>query len=505
MWTPTIAVSETGDSARSSAPLFVRIAQAVSDDVLRGRLKQGARLPGARSLAATLGVSRDTVTAAYNELRAQGWVETKSARGVFVTTSIPDARPRRIAQTRRMRTGIPEAPGFRMDGAEATSGDSDADPIAIRQRRSAEQARAGKPLNLAWGVPDLREFPVAEYARALRRQLRVAGRSVLGYGDAQGHARLREELASMLSARRGLAATPADIVVVRGSQMGLALVARTLVTPGDVIAVEALGYRPAWAAFEAAGARLLHVPIDGDGLDVDALERHLKTRGVRAVYVTPHHQYPTTATLSPERRLRLLDAARRHRFAIIEDDYDHEVHYDGRPILPLASIDREGLVVYVGTMSKTLAPSLRIGYVVAPRQLTARIAALRRDLDRQGDLAVEAAVADLMADGTLRRHVFRTQRLYRQRRDAIVHALGAKLPGALTFNVPSGGMALWANATPAIDVDAWSERVARRGVLLRTGRTYMKDLRPLASLRLSFAALREDELREAVRHMAACV
>jgi len=486
-WTPAVSLDDRG----ARAPLFVRIAEAVSDDVRRGRLRRGARLPGARSLAKTLGVDRDTVTAAYRELRMQGWVEPRPARGVFVAASIPDAAPRRISPARRLRVGVPEEPGFAFDGRDEVDAASDDAPPG------------GGVIDFGNASPDLREFPVAEFARALRRQLRVCGPALLGYGDPQGHARLRAALAAMLSARRGLAAAADDVAVVRGSQMALVLVARAIVRPGDVVAVESLGYRPAWTAFEDAGARLLHLPVDEEGFDVDALEAALRRRTIRAVYLTPHHQYPTTVTLSAERRLRLLDAARRHRFAVVEDDYDHEVHYEGRPILPLASVDRDGLVVYVGTMSKTLAPSLRIGYVVAPRRLVRRIASLRRGLDRQGDFAVEAAVADLMEDGTVRRHLHRMQRLYRGRRDALAESLTAKLPDALSFRVPSGGMAMWARA--AADVEAWARRARGRGLVLTTGRACTSDLRPIPHLRLGFSSLREDEIREAVRRLAASV
>ena len=248
----------------------------------------------------------------------------------------------------------------------------------------------------------------------------------------------------MLAATRGLAAGPDDLLITRGSQMALELVARALVTPGDVVAVEAIGYVPARAAFALAGARLVPMPVDGQGLDVDALEALARRGPVRAVYLTPHHQYPTTVTLSPGRRLRLLEVARAHRIAVIEDDYDHEFHYDGRPVLPLASVDRAGVVVYVGTLSKILAPGLRIGYVVAPAPLLERLATLRAVLDTQGDPAIEDAVAELLEDGEVQRHVRRVRRIYRDRRDALADALRRDLAGHVSFDVPAGGVAFWA-------------------------------------------------------------
>lgn len=477
------------DHRDERTPLFVRIAHAVARDVRRGRLRLGERLPGARALAQTLGVDRDTVTAAYRELRAQGWIEVLPARGAFVTQAVPDARPQRVAPGRPPRGAIPHEPRFALEAGEGP----------------AHETAPKGVLDLANGVPDLRGFPLTEYARALRRQLRRGGTSLLRYGDPRGHARLRAALADMLSARRGIAGAADDLIVVRGSQMALDLVARALVRPGDAVLVEELGYRPAWAAFEAAGARLLHVPVDREGIDVAAVEAEFARRSVRAVYVTPHHQYPTTVTMSPARRLRLLDAARRHRVAIVEDDYDHEIHFDGRPVHPLASMDQDGVVVYVGTLSKTLAPALRIGYVVAPRRVVERLAAIRHRVDRQGDTVAEAAVADLLEEGAVQRHVWRMQRLYRGRRDALVEALGAHLARRIEFDVPSGGMALWARAAGGVDVERWARRSLERGVVLRTGRAFTHDRSPAPFLRLHFAALNEREIAEAVRRMSAAL
>jgi GntR family transcriptional regulator/MocR family aminotransferase len=215
------------------------------------------------------------------------------------------------------------------------------------------------------------------------------------------------------------------------------------------------------------------------------------------VYLTPHHQYPTMAVLAARRRLALLALARRHRFAIIEDDYDHEYHYEGRPILPLASADRGGCVVYVGTLSKVLAPGLRIGYVVAPRPLVERLAAIRALIDHQGDIAVEAAVAELMEDGELQRHVRRMRRVYHARRDALIDALRDQLGDAVSFDVPPGGMALWIHA-PDLDVDAWAARAKAAGVLFTPGRRVSFHGRATPYARLGYACVTEDEIRRAV-------
>jgi GntR family transcriptional regulator/MocR family aminotransferase len=222
---------------------------------------------------------------------------------------------------------------------------------------------------------------------------------------------------------------------------------------------------------------------------------------VRAVYLTPHHQYPTTRVLAPGRRLALLALAARHRLAIIEDDYDFEFHYEGRPILPLASADAAGHVIYVGTLSKLLAPGLRIGFMVAPAPLVARVTALRHGIDRQGDHAVEQAVAELIEDGELGRHARRARRAYHGRRDALAEALGKHLGKVLRFALPAGGMAVWAEA-PGVDVEVWAARALEEGVVVQAGGRFALAGPPPGALRIGFAAHDERTLAEGVRRLA---
>jgi len=307
----------------------------------------------------------------------------------------------------------------------------------------------------------------------------------------------------MLANTRGLSVAAGDVLVTRGSQMALALAARALVRPGDVVAVEQFGYRPAWEAFRGAGATVVPVAIDRDGIDVDALKRLASRTTLRAVYVTPHHQYPTTVTLKVARRLALLALARAARIAIIEDDYDHEFHYDGRPVLPLASADHGGLVVYIGTLSKILAPGLRLGYIVAPPAVLQSVGAIRSLLDIQGDLATEAAIATLMDDGELQRHVARVRRVYANRREILANSLRRTFGDGVEFTLGSGGMALWVRLRMSVDVEAWAQRSVERGVSWYTGRRYAFDGQPKPFARFSFAWLNERELPEAVRRMAA--
>ncbi len=463
----------------STAPIFRRIAAALAAEIARDRLRPGERLPSSRALSAQLGVSRKTVVAAYEELRSLRVVGADRSRGTFVAQR---PEPPSVTATRARAR-----PGFDLPEPEVPEpGDH----------------RGPGLLLLLGGVPELRFLPQIELSRAYRSALRSAGSSRLtDYADPQGDERLRIMLGDLLARVRGIPAPPRAICVVRGSQGGIYLAARALIRPGDLVAVEEYGFQPAWQALRLAGAQLCPVRVDGDGMDVDALDALAGERRLRAIYLTPHHQYPTTVSLAPARRRRLLDLARRQRLIVLEDDYDFDFHYDGKPILPLAAEDTAGVVVYFGTLSKSLAPGLRLGYVVAAPEVIARIAAYRFFVDRQGDHVLERAVALLLEDGVVQRHARRACVAYASRRDALCEALHRELP-TLVFTPPRGGMAVWAGA-PGIDVDAWAERARSRGVAFQTARRFTFDGAPRAHVRLGFAACNEKELAEAARRLAA--
>ncbi len=479
-------------AAASEQPTFARIAELISAEIRRGRLRPGDRLPGSRPLAEQLGVGRNTVVAAYAELASEGWLTTRAAGGSFISAELPELKPRRFGKR------APDVPAAATPGFDF-------------ERRSVDhvsETTRGE-FTLYGGVPDLRQFPTVALARAYRRALRGAGRATLDYTTPFGNPRLRAALANMIAATRALPASPEQILVTHGSQMALDLLARTLIRPGDRVGVEEIGYQAAWNAFRNAGATLVFLPLDKQGMDVTALEHALASGPLRCVCLSPHHQYPTTVSLSIARRLRLLELAAKHRFAIIEDDYDHEFHYDGRPLASLAGADRAGVVVYVGTLAKILAPGLRLGFIAAPRSLIETLGAVRVHVDRHGDSVTEQAVAELIEDGELGRHARRMRRIYHGRRDAFAELLTRHLGGALSFDVPAGGMALWVTASADIDTQGWLERAQQRGVAFATGRSYIapelnaQRARHYGScLRLGFARYDETELGTAVRRMA---
>ena len=477
------------DSA-SIEPLFLQLARVITSDVRRGRLPPGTPLPGSRTLAQTLSIHRNTVLAAYRELEAEGWIEALPRRGVFVSSALPDVTPQSFTRHWRKRLkGIKQVPLELRPGPEPREWRPDPKDALV----------------MNGGIPDVTLVPNELLARAYRRVLNNHARAVLSYGDPRGHEKLRTALAAMLAATRGLAITSDDLIVTRGSQMALDLVARSLLQAGDRVAVESFGYAPAWEAFRAAGAELIPVPVDEEGVRIDELKKQLMEGPIRGIYVTPHHQYPTTVVMTASRRLALLELARKHRFMIIEDDYHHEFHYDGRPVLPLASADESGVVAYIGSLSKVLAPGLRLGYLVAATPLLDRATTHRFYNDRQGDQITEAAVAELFEDGEVQRHIRRARRIYRTRRELLADELRRRLPDVVSFELPAGGMAIWTKVDRKVNVEAWAERARGRGVVFLTARSFSFDRRPRPYIRLGFAGLSENQIREAVKRMAAAL
>ena len=473
---------------RSSGRSCVQqIAQALRADIQRGRLRPGQRLPGSRTIAKTLGVHRQTVVSATDELIAEGWLVSTPASGTFVAgppQEAPKTRERTARPPRRMATRF---------AVPLTPGPDPELPLTVPEGA----------LLMSGSRPDLRLVPADLIGRVHRRVLRKHAPELLSYNHPAGLLDLRRELAAMLSATRGLAVDHEGILVTRGSQMALALTARALIRPGDAIAVEHPGYHAAWDAFRIAGAEIVPVPVDDHGFDVAALARLLQRRSIRAVYVTPHHQFPTTVTMTGPRRLELLQLAAGHRFAIIEDDYDHEFHYRGRPVLPIASSDAAGVVVYLGTLSKVLAPGLRLGFVAAPADLIAQLAAYRSHLDLQGDALLERTIAELLEGGLIQRHVRKVRRVYRSRLATIVAALRKHLAGFLRFQEPSGGTAIWVRTRDARTMVRWSRAAREHGVIFEPPGTFTLDGTPEAGTRLGFAPLDEDEIGQAVKRLAA--
>lgn len=479
----SMLLSQRVDASRGM-PLYLQLIHALIQEIQRGRLAPGTFLPSSRELAGALGVNRKTVVLAYEDLIAQGWLEAQGTRGTRVAASLPDVgldRKRTGADARGLpRIAEAEYP-FRDAGIPLPSQDWE--------------------LKLDEGSPDGRLFPPDTLVRAYRGAIQRAAReNRLLYGDPRGSARLRSAIAAMLRAQRGVMATADDICVTRGSQMAVFLAARILLQPGDVVLAEALAYRPALDAFRACGAEVVAVGLDRHGVDVDEVERLCRSRRIRAIFLTPHHQFPTTVALQPDRRLRLLELARQFAFAVIEDDYDHEFHFQSQPLLPLASYAPER-VIYVGSLSKLLLPALRIGYVAAPARVVDALAQQVLLVDTMGDTLTQDAAADLIDAGEIRRHVRRVSQVYARRRQAFAQVLREELGGLADFDLPDGGLAFWLRFRAPELLERIERRAPALGLWLAPSRAYATRADAPRGLRLGFASLTEREAREAVRRL----
>ncbi len=353
-------------------------------------------------------------------------------------------------------------------------------------------------------MPDLRQFPVDEFRGFLAGSLRKQPEKILGYGDPGGHPAFLRELAVYL--RRLRAVQDREIVVTNGSQEAIYLLAQLLVAPGDKVGVEERGYRPAWEALRAAGAELVPLPIDADGLDADAVAGILARTKLKLIYTTPLHQYPTTVTMPVGRRARLYDACVKYGVPLLEDDYDHEFHYRCQPLPPLAANDPAGIVLYVSTFSKVLFPSARLGFTALPPAVAARLKVLKRLATRQNDGILQDTVARWMRDGGFERHLRRMRRCYEERRDAMLGAIerlrAQGLP--LTWKEPDGGMAVWLGV--GCNADAVVQSARALGVFAASESTFRLGGRAEPRhLRLGFANQTPRELELGMKKLGEAI
>jgi len=472
-----VTLGERIDPARD-VPIYMQIIQALIRDIERGRLTSGTYLPSSRELAQILGVNRKTVVLAYEDLIAQGWLDSAGTRGTMVATALPDPVKRQQSEVEATMSSAAIDYRFAVPPAR---------PIAVP---------AGPGLKIDEGAPDGRLFPAELLARAYRVAAHRASRdNGFQYRDPRGSPALREAIATMLKSQRGLPVTAENICITRGSQNGIFLAAQVLVQPGDSVIVEALTYEPAVAAFRALGANIVPVGLDEDGIDIEAVEHACRRNAVRAVFVTPHHQFPTTVSLRPERRLRLLELARQFGFAIIEDDYDHEFHFESQPLLPMAGYG-PGLVLYVGSMSKLLLPALRIGYVAAPPAVIDAIAHRVSLTDGMGNTLTEDAAAELIDNGELRRHARKVRQIYAKRRIDFAAEIDRALGDIVDYRMPDGGLAFWLRVDT--DLDQMEVRAAAMGLRFASSRSFMTRDDAPRGLRIGFASLNGHEARTAL-------
>ena len=466
---------------RARSPLHRQIYDQWRDGILSGRFGPGERIPSTRELADLLHVSRSTVTSAYDQLTAEGYLQAERGSGSFVSRELPD----RPLVRKRSAAAVDGPPPVRLSryGARVAAAPSAGDGVS-----------PPGALDLSKWSPDVEAFPIRIWRRLVMRHVRSLSTPAWESADrGAGHEPLRREIASYLRRTRAVRCEAGHVIVVNGSQQALDLCARVLVDPGDVAAVEDPCYPGARQLFEAHGARLHPVPVHRDGIAVSELPD-----AARVVFVTPSHQLPTGASMSLPRRLELLEWARARGVVVIEDDYDSEYHYSGAPLPALQGLSAAASVIYVGTFSNVMFPGLRIGYLVVPPSLVAAFASAKWHADRRTAILEQAALADFLREGHFERHVRRMRRLYGRRCQALTTALARHLGDEVTVLSDAAGMFLMVRFASG----RAAEQARRKGVHLTSTERYYLGPAPPHEYVLRFSGVGERTLREGIRRLA---
>lgn len=470
---------------------YLVIADALRKAIKAGQVAPTEGLPSARKLAQQLSVNRHTIMAALAELVAQGWVEAKERSGYRVVAHLPIQSSLTLNKIKKTQQSF--------DWKFRVTQDL---PVTAKVKASEY------PYNFSGGQPDIRKFPFDEFKSHFSQTCQRPNIDNLSYGDSRGEADLIEEIATYL--RRVRSITDKELMICNGSQEALYMISQLLLQPGDKVAVEQLGYPPAWAAFERTGAQLIAIKQDERGIVPAHLAQAFAQGNVKLLYLTPLHQYPTTVSLDISRRMQIYQLAVQYGVAIVEDDYDHEFHYDSQPIAPMAADDPAGLVIYISTFSKLMFGGARIGYVVASDTLIERLAAYKMLINHKCNVLVQQSVAKWMQQGGFEGHLRRMTRLYQKRRDFMVLQLKSYQEQGLPihFEIPAGGMAIWLDMGKSIV--GLKEKLLAKQVYLQTEVEFNilkespdNDLSDKDSLdkeyrfiRLGFAAMNEMEVTE---------
>ncbi len=461
----------------SATPLHRQIYDRWRSGILGGRFRRGERIPSTRSFADTFGVSRVTVTAAYDQLLAEGYFETRIGSGTFVSQELPDdaLRPMRVAR--------PAArPGRRIRLSA----------YASRLDRIRQLPPARHQLNLSNVSPDLSRFPFPLWRRLISRHLKQTRPDIFDHrASPTGHDALRDAIVSYIGRARAVRCEPDQVIVVNGSQQALDLCARLLLDPGDEAAVEEPGYPGAKQLFLAHGAKLRALPVTDSGIAIDGVSALTKL-----VHMTPSHQFPTGVSMSLARRLEWIEWARTHGAVLLEDDYDSEYRYSGPPLPAMHSLADGAGIIYIGTFSNVMFRGLRIGYLVVPKELIEPFRIAKWMADRHSPLVEQAALADFLHDGHLERHIRRMRRLYKRRRDVLLEALDRHFGRRATVRGDAAGLHMTVRFSGAGDLQA---RAERHGVGLSSTDIYYFSRSVPNEFILGFSAETERNLREGIR------
>jgi GntR family transcriptional regulator/MocR family aminotransferase len=458
---------------------------ALRAEILEGRLRPGARLPATRDLAGQYGLSRGTIVSAFEQLKAEGYLEGTVGSGTYVNKILPDELLHVALKARAPR------PAPRSTDRRALGGfGGRARPVPPFDFHAPRAFRANQP------ALDL--FPTALWAQVAARRLRRASANLLLGCDPLGYPPLQAAVAEYLRASRGVKCVPEQIAIVSGVQEALDLTARLLLDPGDRVCMEDPGYVGAAAVFEACGARIEPVKVDDEGMVLPGA----RLRDVRLAYVTPSHQFPLGISMSLPRRLALLEWARQAGAMIFEDDYDSEFRYSGRPVPALQGLDRHGTVLFSGSFSKVLFPSIRLGYLVVPPDLVDAFAAAKSVTSRHAGVPEQAVLCDFIAEGHFGRHIRRMREIYAERLAVLQEGARQRLGGLLEISGIDAGLQTAGWLIGGVDGEAVAQAAAQRGVEVTALSRYSRGPMAREGLHLGFAAVDPREIRRGVEELA---
>lgn len=467
----------------SRRPKYLQLTDLFIQEISSGRISSGQKIPGSRKLSEILDLNRKTVINCYDELISQGWLVNKKSSGTYVTNDLPIIKAQPINYDSKINL---------------TEGNFNFIQFNYIPKYLPEKVK----ITFDGGSPDARISPIDWIYKECRSISRSKyNNQFLKYSDPRGEISLRSSLVNYLAETRGLSISPKNILVTRGSQMGIFISINTIIKKGDVVVIGDSSYDAADWTIENAGGIINRIEIQDDGLNTLALEKLCQKKKVKLIYITPHHHFPTTVTLSNSKRIELLNLSSKYGFSILEDDYDYDFHYASSPILPLASLNSAGQVHYIGSFSKIFAPTIRVGYLIGSKEFIEHASRFRRIIDRQGDHVLQKAMAEAINSGELTRHLKKSLIVYKERRDLMCSLLSTNLKDHIEFNVPEGGMAVWVKFKKIKLIDL-NNTLIQNGLSLDIDADLAKQFN---AVRIGFASVNEIEIKEGIEILTRCI
>ncbi|HAO08369.1 MAG TPA: GntR family transcriptional regulator [Chryseobacterium sp.] len=464
----------------SEVSIYMQISNQLINAIQRGFLPFGTKLPGTRMLSEMLNVHRNTIVSVYEELFSQGWVESLPNKGTFIIGKDQYQFLESKNLQKIQLENYPKSTGFIFKTSNILD-----NPF--------EYSNCEYIFND--GIPDIRLTQIDQHSRIYSSILKRKAHKIGRYNQ-DGSEFFKENLSKYLNLSRGLPISKNNLLITRSTEMSIYIASEILLSEGDIVLVAELSYFSVNMIFQKAGVKIKSVSIDSDGINTEEVRKICQQQKVRMLYLTPHHHYPTTVTLSAQRRLELLNLANEFGFIILEDDYDYDFHYDKSPLLPLASADTNGMVIYIGSFGKSLAPGFRTGFIVAPENLMSEMRKHLGIIDRQGDILMEYVLGEMIAEGEINRYLKKSLKIYQERRDYFIHLIQQNLGNYIQFEKPSGGLAVWAEWQIPINLMQLSKNCAQNNLFIP--KTLLYQNKNLTAMRLGFGNLNTTEMEKSV-------